>query len=478
MSEPSRQIDLSQVVQLAYQLHEDQSGPAEPRVQRDRRIAHDQPLPTQRHARLLAWLDAAASDAARLAARRTQTLATLASLALIVLGLILGASAAAAVFAYDGSQPINIIAVVGLFVGLQLLTVLLSVIAMIPHRLPGLAAVQRLLMQLSPGRLGALFARFIPETQRQKLGPLLGRLAGHQAMYSRLGRWFALSLGQQFGVAFNVAALAVAVAMIATTDLAFGWSTTLDSDAMVQALQVNTGLLAAPWAWAWPAAVPDHELIQATGFMRAQGMAADFPADLSGRWWPFLIMCLTVYGLLPRLILMLLARWRRAAAARDAFTNMPGTSIVLARLAEPSQAAPGHHLPDAESEIRNPHSAIPTPRVIAWADPPRVDSLHVDHEADGSHTHLGDVVAGLAGDQPLLVITRGWEPPVAELFDYLAALREATNRTQPILLLPVGFDDTDHAAPPTDSQLETWRRRAAASRDPWISVVTLAEVSA
>jgi hypothetical protein len=77
----------------------------------------------------------------------------------------------------------------------------------------------------------------------------------------------------------------------------------------------------------------------------------------------------------------------------------------------------------------------------------------------------------------LLVVTRAWEPPVAELFDYLAALREATSKTQPILLLPVGFDETGNASPPSDGQLETWRRRAAAAGDPWISVVTLAEVT-
>jgi hypothetical protein len=475
MGEPARSIDLSQVVQLAYQLHEDQSGPVDPRVERDQRIAQDHSLPAERHGRMLAWLAAASSDDAWLAARRTQTLSTLASVTLVALGLVIGGSTAAAVFAYDGSHPINITAVVGVFVGLQLLTVLLTIIAMIPQRVPGFAAIQRGLMQLSPGRLGALFARFIPETQRQKLGPLFGRLAGHQAMYSRLGRWLALSLGQQFGVAFNVAALAVAVTMIATTDLAFGWSTTLDIDAEV-AHRIFAAL-AAPWAWAWPDLAPSAELVDATRMFRGEGVVDTAPPELRGQWWGFAVMVIWVYGFLPRCVLLFIARWRRAAAARDAFANMPGTSIVLARLTEPSQAAPGHHLPDAQSAITNHQSVITSPRVIAWADPPAIDSLTIDHAADGAHTHPGDVVAGLEGDQPLLVVTRGWEPPVAELFDYLAALREATSKTQPILLLPVGFDETGNASPPSDGQLETWRRRAAAAGDPWISVVTLAEVT-
>jgi len=471
---PRSPIDLPRVVQLAAQLHADESQSPDARIARDRRIAREHELPTARAARLAAWLDHASDDASRTIARRTRTATTLAALTLIVLGLALGASAAFAVFAYDGSHPINITAVVGIFVFAQLLTVILTVIAMIPQRIPGFAAVQRMLMAVSPGRVGSLFARLIPDKRRQQLEPVLGRIVGQQAVYSRLGRWAVLALGQQFGVAFNLAALAIAVAMVATTDLAFGWSTTLDIEPAV-AHRIFAAL-AAPWAWAWPAASPDLQLVEATRYFRAVGTPIAADPTLRGQWWPFAVMCLLTYGLLPRLVLLLIARARRAAAARWTFTNTAGVSVVLARLSEPPQAPPGHRLPNApamQAASRTAHNA----RIVAWSDPPPVDSLTVDVHADGSHADPAAVVDRLADDQPILIITRAWEPPVAELFDFLAALRERTRQAQPIHLLPVGFDERNAATAPTDAQLDLWRRRTAAARDPWITVVTLPEVT-
>lgn len=79
-------------------------------------------------------------------------------------------------------------------------------------------------------------------------------------------------------------------------------------------MTLTTHVIAAPWVWFWPQAVPDANTIAATRV--AAGALPDLGA---GQWWSFLLMTLLVWGLLPRLLLVARCRWRmhRALAQLD-----------------------------------------------------------------------------------------------------------------------------------------------------------------
>ena len=117
-----------------------------------------------------------------------------------------------------------------------------------------------------------------------------------------MDRWVIAQSSQTFAVFFNVGALASALYLVAFSDLAFSWSTTLQLEAAD--LQRWTDLLSAPWAPFFAGARPSPELIETTRYFRLQD--GSFPAAVSpaglGGWWPFLVMCMAVYGLLPRLL--------------------------------------------------------------------------------------------------------------------------------------------------------------------------------
>src|SRR5690606_3958019 len=104
--------------------------------------------------------------------------------------------------------------------------------------------------------------------------------------FSPLIRWLMLSLGQLFGVCFNLGALLALLLTLLLMDRSFGWSSTLDisGSGLHQLLQA----LAAPWSWFWPAAGVDLTLVDST---RYQSLQRQFDADqvqAMRAWWPFL----------------------------------------------------------------------------------------------------------------------------------------------------------------------------------------------
>ena len=101
---------------------------------------------------------------------------------------------------------------------------------------------------------------------------------------------------QTAAVAFNVAALVTAIMLVTFSDLAFGWSTTLDADPAAVTRVVQR--IAWPWAALVPPAVPSAELVEQSQFFRLEGSARRRSAPRAlGAWWPFTILALVTYGL-------------------------------------------------------------------------------------------------------------------------------------------------------------------------------------
>lgn len=111
---------------------------------------------------------------------------------------------------------------------------------------------------------------------------------------------------QQFWLWAGGGVLVGYLALLMFTDLAFGWSSTL-IDQPVRVVEV-TAVIAAPWGWLWSAAVPDYTLVEATRYARVNPLAGD--VTRVGDWWPFLLMSLLVYNLLPRILLRWLIHWK------------------------------------------------------------------------------------------------------------------------------------------------------------------------
>ena len=412
-----------------------------------------------------------------LATRLSRARAIITFLMLLIGGLA-GAGTAMAVFRYDGTWPVNVVTVFAVLVLLQIVLIAFTLILMMP-RVPGLQALQSLLGGLNPGALAAALYRRVARQDDQRASLLVWHEARGPAA-ARFGRWQMLAWSQCAAVAFNAAALLGAFALIAFTDLAFGWSTTLrlDNDAMLRLTQ----LLAAPWREFWPAAVPSADLIEHSRFYRLASAppTAIAASELTG-WWPFLLAAITTYGLLPRCFLLLFASVRLRAATRNLLLDDPRVRALLDRMnaaevhlgSDIKEAA--RVFPDAEAQSAPTMSGDAV--VIVWSGALPLDDVNqwtskhlrwrvTEALEAGSRSIAADeaIIERVAALQlsPVIVYVRGWEAPLLDLQDFIQALRAKLGSACSLIVVPVGANGEIVS----DAQRSIWSRWTARVGDP------------
>jgi len=496
---PLRQIDLGRVVDLASQLEADATLDADALRRRDRTLGRALSARVDDATdRVSAWLDGlregSGPSAGERALRAQRVLRTLLALA----GLGIGVGTALAVFAYDGSHPVNVVQVLAVFVALQLATLVATAVIALPEawrrRVPGLAALQDVLRLVSPGRAAPALRRALGAEQREAFDRAAGLAQRHQRLYGDAQKWALLVGSQLFAVSFHVAALVTAMALVGFSDLAFGWSTTLEVDGA--RLHGVSNALSSVWARAIPDAVPTRELIEQTRYFRG---AAGTPVDpqQSAAWWRFLLACMACYGLAPRVLVLAFANWRQRVALARVFASLPGVAELRDRLDSRWVATVA-----AEEERESPLSSAGA-RAARQTRPARVTAVRwsgvpieedavsvlvrdtlgaeVDGQlAGGAGASLDDsqlIEALAAVDAAPLFLVKAWEPPILEVLDLLTELRAACGEGRPILVWPLSLDEEDRLVPARGADAKTWARRLDAVGDPWLDVVIRTELA-
>ena len=102
-----------------------------------------------------------------------------------------------------------------------------------------------------------------------------------------------------------------------------------------QLLLVSLFLLSLPWASWLPDAGVSAQMIADTRYHAAQLDLGQVAVESRRGWWPFLLLCLLTYALLPRLLLWGLARRAYRGELARAFLAAPGAGSVLARMRAP-----------------------------------------------------------------------------------------------------------------------------------------------
>ena len=320
---------LEDAIDIPLWLEADRDTPLAERADRDRGIARElagaEDLP-----RVRAWwsrLRPADALGVKLVHGRR-----LVSVALVAIGVVAGSGFAAAALRYDGTTPVNILRALALLAGVQLVVLALTLL-LLPGGRYGLGAIQRSLVAFNPAAMvAAVYRRFaaLPTPVERLFAWHAGRSAA-----SRFAKWQLLFWAQLTAVAFNAGVLATSFALVAITDLAFGWSTTLNLDPRdVAAL---TKAIAAPWAAWLPAAVPSDALIEGSRFFRLEH-AAGPPriAEAFTGWWPFLLASIVTYGLVPRLVIGTLALAKLRSATRSMLLEDARVTALLDRMRSPS----------------------------------------------------------------------------------------------------------------------------------------------
>ncbi|RPH43208.1 MAG: DUF2868 domain-containing protein, partial [Planctomycetota bacterium] len=366
---------------------------------------------------------------------------------LAVAGALFGATLSLGLLHYGGPHPVNILNVLALLVGVQLALLLLLFIALFPRdrsRVPG--PVQGLL------RMGLrwIAGRLLPQTGPDRLRLLEERLDSHRGLL----RWMIVRAAQLFGVCFNLGALAGCAYRIVFSDVAFGWSTTLH-------LEAGTfHQIAQAMGWAYPPAVPTGEVVALTQYSHLEGKyllhavgARSANPSIVGGWWPFLLLSLATYGLLPRLAVFGVSAFR----VRRILDETPERNEEFRRLVD------WMRLP-VVSTLADPAAILPpsVPAGSSAADPdlpPPGTSCEL--RLEGAPNLARDVVERRIQERfgwtvstggPLLVVLSAWEEPTKgnqRLFQNIPAGR----------LVVVGLlNPSSNGDPRLEKIRDRWRR--------------------
>lgn len=406
-----------------------------------------------------------------------------------IAGLVLGIAAAAGALYFEGGARVNVVALLAILVGLQLVSVVLSVLGMLPARVraavPGLSAINDALAVLSPSRAAVSAARRFAPAFAETFDALSAGTERDARLFARIRRWTLWCWSQGFAVAFNIGLTACVLALVIFTDLAFGWSTTLDVSA--SSVHELARTIALPWRELVPDAVPSLELVEISRYFRAASSTRVDPMLLGG-WWRFVLACLLVYALFPRVALLLLARWRRGRAIAWTLNHLPGAPELLYRLNNErvttrAEGAPESSVPGPQDEARLSFAPSSGPCSLVLWGIEDLPGAAVDRQvraatgldpierrgAGGASSIEQDqaVVDALAGSAtPLVVVVKAWEPPLAELADFLDDVRGASAEARALIVVPIASD----GGRASDDDVSIWRERLARIGDPWLSV--------
>ncbi|MEM7003360.1 MAG: DUF2868 domain-containing protein [Pseudomonadota bacterium] len=296
---------------------------------------------------------------------------------------------------------------------------------------------------------------------RKQTDPRLNFLLQNLPFYQRSLFWRWQQLMNAFYLAYMLAAALALLFTVTFYDIAFGWSSTLaiSSEALHTALRA----LASPWAAWWPAASPSLDLIELSRYYRLQGDTATDPARL-GQWWPFVLACILVWGLLPRVLMLLLTNWRRQRADAFALTEHPECKALVHRLQSPTQiyradtdksaaefnafakAATQNTVPDIETTAGPASEALTSeaPSEATSAPAVRLSWNHVDDDGcslrafsgQGASARQAVIADLLAQGVDVHIWTKSWEPPTGEFFDFLSDVRQLLGANTRLIVHP------------------------------------------
>ncbi len=426
-------------------------------------------------------------------------------------GAMLGGGAGLAFFSYAGTRPVNVLHFLAIFVFAQMvmMSVLLSrgLLRSVLRRPP--MPITRSMVGRLVNRTVFLLVRLLTTgldaEQRLAMTAVFGRSKGMTQLYGKGFLWLVGQLNQLFAIAFNLGLLAASLAKITITDLAFGWQSTIQFSTL--SLHHLVGLIALPWSWLLPEGTAHPTLAQIEGsrIILKDGMARLSTGDLVS-WWPFLLLAVGVYGLLPRLLLLIFFRYRAKQAADHSVFTTAAASSIQRRMTTPlvsAQAQPESNQgpnqassstldqegPTRGSPVLIPllmlvpdeiHGQVAAERLgkICRAEGYQLVGLRpflIDYPSD--ELLLAELTKDLPASTAIGLLIEAWMPPIASLLSFIEKLRQGTGPTRPILLRLLGKPaGSDLFTPVQDAtMLRVWRQKTAALADPYLQIAPLVE---
>ncbi len=433
-----------------------------------RAFALERALPgKQPEVQLLAWVDAHRSKLSK--QPLSEVLCRYLYMVSVVLGLVallLGFLTGVGLLSYSGKEPVNVIYFLAVAVIIPLFTMLLALFSMWRA-----GSRENILVHISPAFwMERVISRLFGEKQTA-----LSELQFNPSLLN----WLVIKRAQLLALLFALGLLLALLGIVATKDIAFAWSTTLQ----ISAEQFHTLLesLALPWSAWFPSAVPSLELIEKSHYFRLGGKLDSgmvTHAYLLGEWWKFLACATLFYAVFLRLLVWLLAQRGFAKALSKSLLALEGTERLLYEMETPMVTTTAPVEEKAFAGGNSDYTRIVSrlapayPAVLGWAmDEEGIrllnDSMGIETEyfddVGGSNTLEEDsrILQMLEGE--VLLYVKSWEPPTMDIVDFLHQLAEKVPK---VTVVPIGTVSAGYR--PKPKMLDIWCRKLATINHPRI----------
>lgn len=421
-------------------------------------------------------------------------------------GLAAGAVAGVSFLAYTGDSPVNVFVYLSLFVFSQVL-MLLALLVLTVYRLAGRGfpsssplykLIGRLFLRMVLSARGRLEGK-LPADRRLHLEKAIGAVTGKTRTYGLLFFLPVWILTQLFAVGFNLGLLAATLFKVVTSDIAFGWQSTIQLGP--KAVHALARAIAVPWSWAisGDAAFPSLEQIEGSRIILKEGIYHLSTPDLVS-WWPFLCLAVLVYGLLPRLLLFLgaVALQRRFLGSLD--FRQAACEQLLQRMSTPLVTTRGRQVEEPAETGGRPRPAGPeeqrvdlegaSRKSLVVMIPDDISDVCSREEIEavlnrGGGYAIRDIIrfgldqeadrellarlreGGLPADGEILLIYEAWQPPIMEYIDFIRELRRAVGDGPLIRIGLIGKPRPETVfTPAREEGLSVWISKITAMGDP------------
>ena len=379
-----------------------------------------------------------------------------------VLGLfafIMGFVVGVGLLSYSGEAPVNIIYYLLIAVVLPILSIIVAILSMVTH-----------------GRLANFFTLLFPLHWVEKLFShfsLGKKLSDFKTSFSfELSKWLFIERLQLFSLIFSIGLFISLIVMVVATDIAFGWSSTLQISS--ESFHTILSYIGVFWAKIVPSAIPSLELVDISHYFRL-GERLDSSmvhnADKLGAWWKFLAMSTLVYAIGLRFIFWIFTKSLLDNKITKEFLRLEGVNKILREFERPfvstQSAQPEKHLKIVESikektvtKHQDKYSAL-----LGWNY--SFDEMQLANDAkditskeifivggSNSFNQDKDIAKNLKGKVAMYV--KSWEPPTWDFIDLLEMLVD-NRKIDRVEVYPLGTAGKYYKNSPRD--IFIWERK-------------------
>jgi hypothetical protein len=373
--------------------------------------------------------------------------------------LLLGFFSGFALLSYSGDEPVNVIYLLLVMVGLPLLSMGLTLLSLLTGNIGA-----KFLSHLSVFYYLEKMVNFLPFAKKVDFSAL--------PFSATLTKWIFLQRLQLFSFLFALGLFLALILTIVSKDIAFAWSSTLAIDPV--AFQKVLAWLATPWQSFFPSAVPSLELIELSHYFRLgdkldPNMVKN--ADKLGAWWKFLAMATLIYALLLRLVFWVIIKIGLKRQLKKELMALAGVKQLLNEFTTPfvstQSSKKEEHLKLKEQttmatskELSEAYDVL-----LAWNYAEQTLLLLQDHNkieakdiavVGGRNSFLEDkkVVDRLKGR--VLLYVKAWEPPTMDFMDFLEDIL-ANNKVTKVEVCPLGTSSENYSSKASD--MEIWLKK-------------------